>query len=171
MTTTSPQRYSPLWVTIHWLVALLIFAAIYLGISSFQSPPEAKAAYLRWHMPIGVTVLVLMLVRLYLRWRAPRPADATAGNALFDFIGRWTHYLLYAFALLVPLSGFALSIRYNLPPIVFGGQGAIPADLTPALHGLLFPLFTLLILLHILAALYHQFIRKDNLLARMWYGK
>ncbi len=168
---TSPKRYSPLWVTIHWLVALLIFAAVYLGVSSFQSPPEAKAAFLRWHMPIGITVLVLMLVRLYLRGRAPRPEDAKSGRVFLDRLGKGVHHALYLFAFLLPLSGLGLSIQYNLAPIVFGSQGTIPADLTPALHGLLFPLFGLLILLHILAAFYHQFILKDNLLARMWYGK
>jgi cytochrome b561 len=170
MPTSSPKRYSPLWVTIHWLVAILIFAAFYFGISSFESPTEAKAAYLRFHMPIGITVLALMLVRLYLRWRTPRPEDATAGNAFFDFIGKWTHYLLYAFALLLPLTGLALSASFGLAPLVFGG-GQLPAELTPGLHGLLDPLLALLILLHIGAALYHQFILKDNLLARMWYGK
>ena len=165
------KRYSPLWVTIHWLVAILIFAAFYFGISSFQSPTEAKAAYLRFHMPIGITVLALMLVRLYLRWRTPRPEDATAGNAFFDMVARGVHHALYLFAFFMPLSGLALSARYGLPPIVFEGQGSMPADLNPALHGLFFFLFALLILLHIGAALYHQFIRKDNLLARMWYGK
>jgi cytochrome b561 len=47
----------------------------------------------------------------------------------------------------------------------------MPANLNPGLHGLFFFLSALLILLHIGAALYHQFILKDNLLARMWYGK
>jgi cytochrome b561 len=78
--------------------------------------------------------------------------------------------LLYVFALLVPLSGLALSASFGLAPIVFGG-GTLPADLNAGLHGLLDPLLALLILLHIGAALYHQFILRDNLLARMWYGK
>ncbi|MGC8855302.1 MAG: cytochrome b [Anaerolineae bacterium] len=170
MSNTSPKRYSPLWVTIHWLVALLIFATFYFGISTEEASAATKVSLLKWHMPLGISVILLMLVRLYLRWRAPRPADATAGNAFFDFIGKWTHYLLYALALLVPLTGLVLSASNNLMPIVFGG-GEFPADLEAGLHGLLDPLLALLILLHIGAALYHQFILRDNLLARMWYGK
>ena len=168
---STPKRYSPLWVTIHWLVAILIFAAFYFGLSSFQSPTEAKAAFLRFHMPLGITILVLKLVRLYLRWRAPRPEDAKSGSAFLDVLGKGVHHALYLFAFLLPITGLALSARYGLPPIVFEGQGSIPSELTPALHGLLFPLFGLLILLHIGAALYHQFILRNNLLARMLYGK
>ncbi len=172
MTTTVPlTRYSPLWVTIHWVVALLIFAEFYLGLSSVQSPPQVKVTFLRWHMPIGVTVLALMLVRLYLRWRAPRPKDASTGNVFLDKTGKGVHFALYLFAFLMPISGLALSTGYGLAPIVFEGQGSISANMDPALHGLIFPLFGLLIFLHILAALYHQFIRRDNLIARMGYGK
>ncbi len=171
MSTATPNRYSPLWVTLHWLTAILIFAAIYFGVSSADSPAAEKASFLRWHMPIGATIFVLTLIRLFVRWRAPRPAPATVGNALLDKIGEWVHYLLYAFALLLPFTGMGLSIAYNLPPAVFEGQGEIPAGLNAGLHGLFGWLLTLLLLLHIGAALYHQFIRRDNLLARMWYGK
>jgi cytochrome b561 len=170
MNTSSPKRYTPLWVTIHWLVAALIFVTFYFGISTEEADAATKIGLLKWHMPLGISVILLMLVRLYLRWRTPRPADVTAGNAFFDFIGKWTHYLLYAFALLVPLTGFAISASFGLAPIVFGG-GTLPANLSAGLHGLLDPLLALLILLHIGAALYHQFILRDHLLARMWYGK
>lgn len=169
--TASPKRYSPLWVTIHWLVALLIFATFYLGLATKEADPAAKVGLLRWHMPFGISVILLMLARLYLRWRTPRPAQANAGHPLLNTIGAWTHALLYVLAFLVPLTGFLLSAANNLAPVVFGGQGEIPAGLQAGLHGILPPLLLLLILLHILAALYHQFVRRDNLLARMWYGK
>lgn len=171
MTTSTHQRYSPLWVTLHWVTAVLVFAEFYLGLSSVQSTPEAKAALLRLHMPIGLTILLLTIIRLILRWRTPRPADATTGNRVLDQIGKGTHHALYAFLLLMAITGLGLSIRYNLPPAVFEGSESIPANLNPTFHGLLFPLFGLFILLHILAALYHQFVRRDHLLARMWWGK
>jgi len=171
MPTHPPKRYSPLWVTLHWVIALLIFATFYLGLSTQDIPLTEKVGILRWHMPLGITVLLLMLVRLFVRWRTPHPEAATAGNAVLDKIGVWTHYLLYIFAILIPLTGIMLSVTFSLAPVVFGGQGSLPRDLSPMLHGLIYPILALLILLHILAALYHQFIRKDNLLARMWYGK
>jgi cytochrome b561 len=171
MSNQTPKRYSPLWVTLHWVVTLLVFIVFYLGLSTKDIPLVQKVGILRWHMPLGITVLMLMLVRLVIRWRTAHPEAATIGNAFLDKIGEWTHYLLYIFAILMPLTGLMLSLSFNLLPVVFGGEGRLPRDLSPMLHGLIDPLFALLILLHILAALYHQFIRKDNLLARMWYEK
>jgi cytochrome b561 len=171
MSAQAPKRYSPLWVTLHWVIALLIFIAAYLGISTSGIPSTEKVGILRWHMPLGVTVLVLMAIRFVVRWRTPHPEPATVGNALLDRVGEWTHYLLYIFAILMPLTGIGLSMAYNLAPVVFGGEGSLPRGMTSMLHGIIYPIFALLILLHILAAFYHQFIRKDNLLARMWYGK
>jgi cytochrome b561 len=171
MSTQAPKRYSPLWVTLHWVIALLVFVTFYLGLSTEDIPSTEKIGILRWHMPLGITVLLLMIVRFVVRWRTPRPEPATVGNALLDKIGEWTHYLIYIFAILMPLTGILLSIAYNLAPVVFGGEGSLPRGLSPMLHGLVYPILGLLIILHILAALYHQFIRKDNLLARMWYGK
>jgi len=171
MSTQAPKRYSPLWVTLHWVIALLIFATFYLGISTEDIPLTEEVGILRWHMPLGITVLLLMIVRFVVRLRTPRPEPVTVGNALLDKIGVGTHHLLYLFAFLVPLTGLVLSATFNLAPVVFGGEGSLPRDLSPMLHGLIDPILALLILLHILAALYHQFIRKDNLLARMWYGK
>ena len=101
-------------MTLHWVIALLIFAAFYLGFSTQDIPLAAKIGILRWHMPLGITVLVLMLVRLFVRWRTPHPEAATAGNAVLDKIGEWTHYLLYIFAILMPLTGLFLSVTFNL---------------------------------------------------------
>ena len=171
MSTQAPKRYSPLWVTLHWVIALLIFIVFYLGISTEDIALTEKVGILRWHMPLGITVLLLMIVRFVVRWRTPQPEPATVGNAFLDKVGKWTHYLLYIFAILMPLTGLFLSVTFKLAPVVFGGEGSLPRDLSPMLHGLIDPIFALLILLHILAALYHQFVRKDNLLARMWYGK
>jgi cytochrome b561 len=74
------------------------------------------------------------------------------------------------------ISGMALSLQSGLTPIVFGGSGAaLPADFftftSRMLHGFIAPALLLLVVLHVGAALYHQFLLKDHLLARMWYGK
>ena len=166
----TPQRYNALWVSLHWLVAILIFTAFYLGIRSEDASPADKLAILKLHMPLGLSVLGLMIVRLIVRWRSAHPAPASSGNALLDKLGEWTHWALYVFAFLVPLTGVGLSMAFNLAPVVFGGQGELPANLSPLLHGLIDPILALLILLHVAAALWHQLVRKDNLLARMWFG-
>ena len=67
-------------------------------------------------------------------------------------------------------------ITVGVTPIVFGGSGAaLPVDFfaftSRMMHGFIAPALLLLVVLHVGAALYHQFLLKDNLLARMWYGK
>ena len=143
MERTSPKRYHPLQVALHWLVVLLVFAMFIVGKSMS---------------------------------RLPKPAHASTGNALLDWIGKVVHYALYALVLLMAVSGLSLSMQAGLAPVVFGGSGApLPADFydfaARMLHGFIAPVLFLLILLHVGAAFYHQLALKDNLLSRMWYGK
>jgi len=120
-----PKRYHPHHVTLHWLIALGIFYNLYLGTFVFSERSRGGFQLRPIHMAVGITILVLLLVRLVLRFTVKRLADATAGFKLLDIIAKVVHYGLY---------------------------------------------LTVLVVIHILAALYHQFIRRDNLFARMWYG-
>ena len=168
MSSEKPQKYSSLWISLHWAIAILLFLVFALGLSTRYLPAENWQVYVSWHMPLGITVLVLMLVRIIVRSRTPHPEPATTGNKVLDKIGDITHYLLYILAVMMPLSGMALSISYGLSPI----QSSFISNLrwVPVLHRIIAPTFGLLILLHVSAAFYHQVIRKDQLLSRMWYG-
>jgi cytochrome b561 len=71
-------------------------------------------------------------------------------------------------------SGFGTSLQANLMA-VYQGQASLPENFMvypPRLvHGTMFSLLFILILVHVGAAFYHQFILKDRLLSRMWFGK
>jgi len=171
-------RYHPLQVSLHWLTVVLIFAAFVLGkyTSGISNTEAGKLAPMGVHIALGIITLIVVVVRFVARMRLPKPASATTGVAFFDQIGKVVHYALYALMLLMAVSGVSLSMQAGLMPIVLSGSGAsLPADLfifTPRiLHGLITPALVLLVLLHVGAALYHQFILKDNLLARMGYEK
>ena len=170
-TSNNQKRYTPLMVTLHWLIALLIFATFGLGLVIEDLPAQEKVAWLRLHMPLGIATLLLMLVRLVARWRSPLPAPANSDNPLLDKIAGITHGLLYLLALLLPLTGMFLNISNNLSSVVFFGQGQYPEGLQTMLHGVLPKALAALLALHIGAALWHQFIKKDGLLGRMGYGK
>ena len=91
-------------------------------------------------------------------------------------IGKITHFALYAFALLMVLSGMLLSLRAGLMPTIFVNPNApLPADffifVERIFHGIISKVLFLLVLLHIGAALYHQVWLKDSLFSCMWYGK
>jgi cytochrome b561 len=180
-----PKRYHPVHVTLHWLIALGVFFNLYLGIFVFSERSRGGFQLRPIHMAVGITILVLLLVRLVLRFTVTRPADATAGHKLLDIIAKIVHYGLYLTVLIVTLMGVTFTSQsgmlqsaftgsqpqFNGPPPGSGGgpPGGSP-PLVRMLHGSFGYLLALLVVIHILAALYHQFIRGDNLLARMWYG-
>jgi cytochrome b561 len=173
-----PQsRYHPLQVSLHWLIVLLVFAAFVLGKFMSGQPNEAdKIPLLGFHMALGLAILVIMIVRIIVRLRLPKPLQASTGNSILDTIAKLVHNALYLFVLLMAVSGLSLSFQSGLALIVFGGSGApLPPDFyafnARILHGIIAPTLLLLILLHAGAALYHQFALRDNLLARMWYRK
>jgi len=126
-------------------------------------------------MIFGSVILLLTLARIVWRRKSPQPAHAATGNPLLDKLGVAAHYALNIVVLLVAASGIALAFQAGLPGIVFGGEGQLPADFwsyTPRkAHGLLTKLLMALIVLHVVGGLYHQFIIKDGLFRRMWFGK
>src|SRR5215475_14039471 len=96
----SPQvsRYHPLLVTLHWLLAVLIIAALALGAFVMAPTPNTdpmKLEALRSHMLGGSVILVLMLVRLAVRSRTAQPAPARTGRAILDRLAWASHRLFY----------------------------------------------------------------------------
>jgi len=177
MSESSPKRYHPVHVALHWLIALLVL--LMLGVGKFVMPgvpPDdpQKPMMLETHTYIGGAIAVLLVIRLVLRFTVKRPAPADAGSALLNFLSKSVHFLLYLLLIGMALSGLGLFQLANLPA-VFSGAQPYPQNffdyLPRAGHGLTSWLLLALVLLHFGAALYHQFIRKDNLLGRMWFGK
>jgi cytochrome b561 len=176
MSKNTPARYHPLQVSFHWLVVFLLFAMFLLGKYMSGLPNDAgKIAPLGIHITLGIVTLVVVVARFIARFRLPRPAPATTGNAFLDWVGKAVHYALYALVFLMAISGMSLSFQSGLLPIIFGGSGAaLPADFyifnARVLHGFIAPTLLILVALHVGAAFYHQLLLKDNLLSRMWYG-
>ncbi|HXF84860.1 MAG TPA: cytochrome b/b6 domain-containing protein [Anaerolineales bacterium] len=175
-TETAPTRYHPVHVVLHWL--MFLFVVLTLGVGKFVMPTvpaddPQKPFMLQIHTYIGAFITVLLIARLIVYFTTKRPAPADAGNAFLNFVARAVHFLLYLFLIGMAVSGLGMFQQANLPAVF---SGAVPYPdffaYPPRLgHGLISTLLILLIVLHIGAALYHQFIRKDNLLARMWFGK
>jgi cytochrome b561 len=130
------------------------------------------------HMILGITVLVLLVVRLIVRWRTTHPEWASAGNKFFDWVGGLTHFGLYFLTFGMTITGIILADQRGMLARLFGiGTAQTSGSFRRGgfslgfLHGGIWTLLLLLIVLHIGAALYHQFIIKDNLMGRMWFGK
>jgi cytochrome b561 len=173
---STPKRYHPLLVSLHWLIAALVFINLLIGFTRLATPDyDALLKALGVHMPIGITLLVLMIVRLFVRIFTPRPEPASAGNPILDKIGVVVHYLFYLVVIGMGLSGIITAFQVGFLPVAFGGSETSPPDFPPfptdLVHSYLSFALLGLIALHVGAAFFHQFIRKDNLLARMWFGK
>ncbi|MDX8388770.1 MAG: cytochrome b/b6 domain-containing protein [Ghiorsea sp.] len=171
------NKYHPFLVSLHWLIALLLIADLFMGFIVLGETPNSdpeKILLLKMHMPMGIAILLLMTIRLITRVTTVKPADADIGHALLNKMAKLAHYAFYFLVILMALSGMATSKMAGLPTIVFDGQGTLPKDfehiLPHAVHGIIGGLLVLLILGHIAAALYHQFVRKDNLFSRIWFG-
>jgi cytochrome b561 len=172
-----PRRYHPVLAALHWLLALLLIAMLAAGTFSLKVVPNAapeKLTLLRVHMLMGVSILVLMVLRLVARLTTEHPAPASTGNALLDHLAPWVHWVLYGLVFVMAGSGIGMAARAGLPEIVFSGIGSLPENFHAfpqrAVHGIVARLLMLTIALHVVAALYHQFVKRDGLLSRMGWG-
>lgn len=173
-----PTRYHGALITLHWLLACLLLCILTVGSLLLKNTPNSapeKILALQVHMIMGGLILLLTIVRLVVRLRTPHPPAASSGNATLDKLAPCMHWALYLLVLGMAASGIGISVLASLPEIVFQGRGNLPIDfssLPPRIaHGWLARLLLVAIGLHVAAALYHQGVRRDGLLARMWLDK
>ena len=93
-----------------------------------------------------------------------------------DKIGVAVHHILYLLVIVMGLSGFGIAILAGIPDVINGVEGAVlPVDFSefaPRIaHGIIAKLIMLVVALHVVAALYHQFVLKDSIFKRVMFGK
>jgi cytochrome b561 len=170
------SRYQPVLVALHWLLALMIIGLLCLGFFVLANMPNddpRKLDILVWHMAGGMFVLVLTVLRLAIHLRSARPTGATTGSPRLDRLAPIAHYGFYAIVFLMIASGWYTGWLISG---VFQHNGEVLPDtfaVFPSFqaHAVLATLLATLIALHIAAALYHQFVLKDALFRRMWFGR
>ena len=172
---STPQRYGAAPIALHWISALAVLVMLGSGLAAVNTADAAaKLGILRVHVSVGACVLVLTLMRIVWWLAIDRRPSAVAGVPGWQAaIARIVHYGMYAILVVMLASGSALAILSGLVPILLGAPGTLPnfETLPPFIaHGLGAWALMGLIALHIAAALYHQFWRRDRLLARMGVG-
>lgn len=164
-------RYTTRQVAVHWLAAAAVIFLLLTGTFVLEALPNdaQKIGNLRIHLLVGALAGLLVIVRIVLRRRHPI-APAQSG----DRIVRLGHLALNVAVLLMAFSGATLALQSGLLEAVFG-SGVLPSDFmayTPrTVHGLVAKLAMGLVALHVVAALYHQFVLRDGLLGRMRPGR
>jgi len=170
-------RYTATAIALHWLIALAVGAQIVFGWWMQQIPklpvgPRVDAFNL--HKSIGMTILLLMVIRL--AWRAThRPPALPRLPAWQANAARINHWLLYACLFAQPLSGYLGSAVSGYPVRYFGMT--LPAwaatdvalkNLLSVVHLVCSWVLVAAIAVHVLAAIKHQVVDRNGLLRRMW---
>jgi cytochrome b561 len=184
--TTGRSPYSSLAITFHWVIALLIvgnfLGGLYMGdlLEPTATPAQKQLGFtiVQLHKSFGLTVLVLSLLRLGLRlaWGAPPLPDHM--TPLERTLAKLTHWAFYAIMILVPLSGWVMvsASPLGFPTQYFGlfEWPHLPVATSKATsgsageaHEIMAWIGVGLFVLHVGGALKHQFLDRDDVLARM----
>ncbi|HUO53236.1 MAG TPA: cytochrome b [Rhodoblastus sp.] len=172
--TTEKTKYATPVIVLHWLMALLILSlyAVGLSIDSFDKPLRPPIVNL--HAIFGLTVLALLVLRVAARSTSVAPPFPPSMGSLFQRAAVAGHGLLYLLMAAVPLVGVP-TFLFRGRPLDFG-LFQIPSPLEAnrdlahqfgEVHELLAHLLIATVAAHVLIALYHQFILRDGILARI----
>lgn len=175
-------HYSRTAISLHWLVAAAIAATFSLGVYMHELPfsPEKLRLY-SWHKWAGVTIFLLVVLRLLWRMRHPVPAPVAGMPRWQQRVAGAMHALLYLLMVMVPLSGWLMSSAKGVQTVWFGvlplpdllGKDKELGELLETVHKSLNFSMAGLVLAHTGAALKHHLVDRDEVLARMlpFFGK
>ncbi len=161
---------------LHWLIVALIITQVILASIAEDLPIGVKkiAMYAR-HKSVGLTILALALIRLVWRWANPTPPLPTTLQPYEAMLARYTHVALYLLLFAMPLTGWMMTSARGFPVSwfnLFQLPDFVPKNkwlyetMKETHHALAFTLYVV-VSLHVLGALKHHFVMKDDVLRRM----
>jgi cytochrome b561 len=168
--TSLPRRFNLFQRLLHWLMAACIIAMLFIGVGMVSTITPKHLPLILAHKTLGVTLLILVLIRLALRLfygAPPLPADLPT---TVKFGAKLSHHALYGLMIVMPLLGLGMLWAAAYPVVLYGAI-RIPALLSQSdtVHTVLWNAhfylgfaFFALVLLHIAAGLYHALIRRDG---------
>ncbi len=151
--------YSGLQIGLHWLILILIGMNYFVseGMEEAFEAHNEGAAVGFWpasiHVYVGLAILALVLIRLIVRLVRGAPEVPAGTNRILRVLGEWSHVLLYALMIAVPALG---ALAWYLGIEIAAGTHVLMMNAMLVLAGV-----------HAAAALFHQFVLRDNLLDRM----
>ncbi|KIZ33811.1 MULTISPECIES: cytochrome b [Rhodopseudomonas] len=180
MTTTTidsagkhPSEYGAFAVALHWVIFFAIIAlfALVNYAGSLDKTDPMRGTAMDWHKAIGTVVLGLALLRIF--WNKVHGApDLVPTSRLTDVLARISHGLLYLLLLAVPATGLGMVLSagrgvtlLGIPPLFAPNKSL--AGLLHETHETLFWVTVALVGVHVVAALWHHYIRHDSTLGRM----
>ncbi|GAB5470008.1 MAG: hypothetical protein Kilf2KO_30380 [Rhodospirillales bacterium] len=182
------ERYTAIAIALHWLIAAAIIVQLASGLwmaDAIDDPATQALAFqvYQWHKSLGLTVLILSLLRLF--WRlGHRAPGLPEGMKPWERLAAYaTHVFFYAIMILMPLTGWVMvsASKFGLPTLYWGlftwphlplGSLALETkaqveEIFGSVHEFLAYGTIALLVLHVGAALKHHFVERDGVLARM----
>ena len=172
----SEERYGLISIIFHWLMALIIIATFILGLNlkhNFQYYYEVLAL----HNSLGITIFLLALLRVAWRYINIKPIPLPNKPILMK-IATLTHIFFYIIFFTLPITGYILTnlqgdivlfYGYSFPEVLEQNRGL--KNYVHTIHDYVGNILLILFSLHVLGALYHHFIKKDNTLRRITFFK
>jgi cytochrome b561 len=191
------NRYTKTAIVLHWLIALGVFGMFALawymtglpreapkqmaydlfdlGIYTWQLAEAAspRAFYFNLHKSIGITLFALIIIRVLWRITHKPPALLTSYKAWERQLSTGAHHLLYLLMIVMPVSGLIMSVsgEYGVKwfglDFISGLNNKSLREIFHETHEIAAILFLLIIGLHIIGALKHKFIDKDETMNRI----
>lgn len=170
----APTRYDLVAQLLHWAMAGILLYLIFF--SQYEDVPDAvMEGRIELHAGLGLFVVLLGLFRFYWRQTRPRPSEMSDAPRWQNLAARYTHQAFYGLFLLAPAAGVVLAGLVAYPVRIFGfveisdwlSDNKEAAEFVNSVHGFTADLILYLFIIHVAAAIYHQFIKRDGLIWRM----
>lgn len=164
---------------LHWLMAVLILAMLFIGIGMVASVSERHEWLIHIHKPLGIAILILVVLRLIVRLCNPPPPLPADLPLVQKLAAHASHWLLYGLMIAMPLIGWAM-LSAGGYPVMLSDSLRLPAIFPTSpiafailrqLHTVFAILLFLTFLAHMAAALYHGLIRRDGVLSSMTHRR
>jgi len=174
------NRYGSLSITLHWLMFLLIvagYACMELR-EFFPKGSDPREAMKSWHFMLGLTVFVLVWLRLGLRLLQVKPAIEPQPVAWQRYLGTALHWVFYAFMIGMPIAGWMILSAEGKPIPFYGlelpaliAKNKDTAEWIEDIHKTVGTAGYALLAIHASAALFHHYVLRDNTLTRILPGR
>lgn len=172
--TDAPNRYTNPQIGLHGLMALLIFGLYAFGLSLESFDKSIRPPLVNLHALGGLLVIALAVARIALRIKNPPPPFPASMGPQFAKAAHWGHVALYFMMLAVPLHGLVarwlhgrgLNFFLFEIPSPFAADKELGHTMGEA-HELTAHILMILVAGHVLFALYHQFVLRDDLFSRI----
>jgi cytochrome b561 len=172
---TERDAFSGLQQVLHWLMAIMVLAMLFIGVSMVSTLQPRFLTLISIHKPLGIAILLLAVLRFGVRWRLgapPLPGDLPRIQAL---AANLSHVSLYVLLIVMPLVGWGMLSAGGYPVRLYGSlhlPEILPHDdqlyaILRTTHAVLAYTFFAIILLHVTAALFHALIRRDGVFRAM----